>query len=268
MLDSFIQSLGSFLATSGIKIICSLVLLVVCWKLIGILIKFLKKNKRFSKVDEGAKGFLLTCVSVVLKTLLVLTVAANLGIPMTNVAALVASCGLAVGLALQSSLSNFAGGLMILIFHPFHVGDFIESSGKEGTVKEISLLSTTLVTGDNKNIIVPNGSLINSIITNVSAEKTRRVDLNFSVAYGTDTERVKKVLSVLAEQHALTLSDPAPFARLTAQADSALIFTLRVWCKKEDYWTVYLDLQEQVKEAFEKLEIEIPFPQMDVHLHQ
>jgi len=157
---------------------------------------------------------------------------------------------------------------MILIFHPFHVGDFIESSGKEGIVKSISLLSTTLTTPDNKDIFVPNGTMIGSIITNFSTEATRRVDLDFAIAYGTDPERVKKVLTVLADQHELVLSDPAPFARLTKHGDSALIFTLRVWCKNSDYWTVRFDLLEQVNEAFKKLDIEIPYQQMDVHLHQ
>jgi len=268
MFENFLQSIGAFLANYGLKVLGSVILLIVCWKLIGLLVSLIKKNRSFSKIDEGAKSFLLTLLSAVLKTLLVLTVAANLGVPMTNVAAIVASCGLAVGLALQSSLSNFAGGIMILIFHPFHVGDFIESSGKEGIVKSISLLSTTLTTPDNKDIFVPNGTMIGSIITNFSTEATRRVDLDFAIAYGTDPERVKKVLTVLADQHELVLSDPAPFARLTKHGDSALIFTLRVWCKNSDYWTVRFDLLEQVNEAFKKLDIEIPYQQMDVHLHQ
>jgi small conductance mechanosensitive channel len=256
----------NFLVNYGLKILGSVLLLVVCWKLIGVLIKLIKKSKPFEKVDEGAKSFLLTCVSVVLRVLLVLTVAANLGVPMTNVAAIVASCGLAVGLALQGSLSNFAGGVMLLLFHPFRIGDYIEANGKEGTVKSISLMSTMLTTGDNRDIIVPNGTMIGSIITNYSTEATRRVDLDFAVAYGTDEEKVKKVLLLMAEKHELALKDPAPFARLTKQADSALIFTLRVWCKKEDYWTVRLDLLEQVNAAFQKVDIVVPFNQLDVHL--
>jgi len=268
MFQGFLDSIGNFLATSGIKAISSLVLLVVCWKLIGFLLNLIRKNRHFDKIDEGAKGFLLTCVSVVLKVVLVLTVAANLGVPMTNVVAIVGSCGLAIGLALQGSLSNFAGGIMILIFHPFRVGDYIETSGKEGTVKAISLLSTTLTTADNKDVVIPNGTLINSIITNFSAEKKRRVDLEFTVAYATDTERVKKILMVLAEQHEKVLDDPAPTARLIQHGESSLVFSLRVWCKTEDFWAVKFDLLEQVKAAFDKLEIEIPFPQMDVHVHQ
>jgi len=268
MFTSILDSIGTFLANSGIKLLCSLVLLVVCWKLIGVLTRFVQNNSRFSKVDEGAKNFILSLISIALKVLLVLTVAANLGVPMTNVAAVVASCGLAIGLALQGSLSNFAGGIMILLFRPFTVGNYIESGGKEGTVKSISLLSSTISTVDNKDIIIPNGTLINSVITNFSTEPTRRVDLDFTVAYGVDVERVKKVLTVLAENHELVLKDPAPFARLTDQKDHGLVFTLRVWCKREHYFDVRLDLLEQVNSAFGKLEIQFPYPQLDVHMHQ
>jgi small conductance mechanosensitive channel len=266
MFVSFWQSIGKFMADYGLKFIGSALILVVGWKLIGWFLKMVNRNSKFSQVDTGAKSFLTTCVSIVLKVLLVLTVAAKLGVPMTNVVAVVGSCGLAIGLALQGSLSNFAGGIMILLFHPFRVGDFIESSGKEGTVKQISLLSTVISTTDNKNIIIPNGSLINSIITNYSAEEKRRVDLKISVAYDADTERVKKVLLLLAEKHPLILDQPAPYARMTEHGSSALIFTLRVWCKSEHYWDVKADLLEQIKDAFEKLGINIPYNQMDVHV--
>lgn len=267
MLNSFWQKLGEFIANSGIKIICSVVLLFVCWHLIGFLMKMIRKNRHFAKIDPGAQGFLVTCVSVILKIVLVLTVAANLGVPMTNVVAIVGSCGLAIGLALQGSLSNFAGGVMLLIFHPFRVGDYIEAGGKEGTVKEINLLSSRLVTTDNKDIIIPNATLMNSVITNFSAEKTRRVDLEFSVAPGTDTERMKKILSVIAEKHEKVLVDPAPAARLARQEATALVFSLRVWCNREDYWTVRADLIEQTKDALEKLQISGPQTKLNVHVN-
>ena len=266
-MENFLDQLITFVTGYGLKLVGSLILLVVCWKLIGALTKFIGKNKHFEKIDPGAKGFLITFISVVLKVVLVLTVAGNLGVPMTNVVAIVGSCGLAVGLAMQGSLANFAGGIMLLIFHPFRVGNYIESSGKEGTVKEISLLSTTLTTPDNKDIVIPNGNLMNSIITNYSAEKTRRVDLEVNVSYSADTERVKKVLLVLAEKHELVLSDPAPLARMTKHGDSSLVFTLRVWCLSEHYWSVRFDLLEQIKDAFDKLDITIPYPQMDIHLN-
>ncbi|MBR2615316.1 MAG: mechanosensitive ion channel family protein [Clostridia bacterium] len=264
MLTSILEKLGVFITDGGLKLLGSIALFLICWKLIGFLINLLKKDKRFGKIDAGAQNFLLTCISIVLKVLLVLTVAANLGVPMTNVAAVVASCGLAVGLALQGSLSNFAGGIMILVFHPFRVGDFIESGGKEGTVKTVSLLSTKITTPDNKDVIIPNGALINSVITNYSTEPHRRVDLEFSVALGTDTDRVKKILHILADKHELVLEDPAPVARMVRNEATAHVFALRVWCKSEDYWTVRFDLLEQVKDAFEKLEIKVPCPKMNV----
>ena len=266
MLNTFLEKLGDFLATSGIKLVFSMILLIAGWKLIGFLTKTIRKSKGFGKVDPGAKNFILTCVSIALKVILVLTVAANLGVPMTNIVAILGSCGLAVGLALQGGLSNFAGGLLILIFHPFRVGDYIESSGKEGVVKSISLLYTVVTTIDNKDVILPNGTLTNAIITNYTSENLRRVDLNFSVSYESDTERVKKVLLLICDQHDLILKDPAPFARMTAHADSALVFTVRAWCKTEDYWTVRFDLVERVKDAFDKLGISIPYHQLDVHM--
>ena len=264
MLNTIVEKLGAFVTDGGLKLIGSVVLFLVCWKLIGTLTNFLKKDRHMSKMDPGAKGFLLSLLSIALKVLLVLTVAANMGVPMTNVAAVVASCGLAIGLALQGSLANFAGGIMILTFHPFRVGDFIESGGKEGTVKSISLLSTLLTTPDNKEIIIPNGGLMNSVITNYSTETTRRVDLEFSVELGTDTERVKKVLKLLAEKHELVMEEPAPVARLTRNEATAHVFVLRAWCKSQDYWTVRFDLLEQVKDAFEKLDIRVPRPAMNV----
>ena len=268
MLKSFLESFGQFIADNGVKLICSLVLLVVCWYLVGVLLKLIRKDHHFSKVDPGAQGFLLSSISIILKVILILTIVAYLGVPMSNIVAVVGSCGLAIGLALQGSLSNFAGGIMLLTFHPFRVGDYIEADGKEGTVREINLMSSRLTTPDNKDVIIPNATLMNSVITNFSAEPTRRVDLEFSVAYGTDTERVKKVLTLLAQKHELVLQEPAPAARLCRQDPSALVFSLRVWCNRADYWTVRYDLLEQTKEAFETLRICVPLPQMDVHVHQ
>lgn len=266
MLESLKEHIVSFSATAGIKLISSIVILIVCWKLISVLIKFLQKGKLFGKIDASAKSFLLNFLSIVLKVVLVLTVASILGVPMTNVVAVLGSCGLAIGLALQGSLSNFAGGLMILIFKPFKAGDYVEACGNAGTVQAISMLYTKLLTVDNKAIMIPNGTLSNSTVINYTAENIRRVDLTFSVAYDTDIERVKKILLVIAEQHDAVLTDPAPTARLLQQNDSSLDFTLRAWCDKEDYWDVYFDLNEGVKAAFDKVNIQIPYPQMDVHV--
>ena len=155
---------------------------------------------------------------------------------------------------------------MILVLRPFRVGDFVEVSGNSGTISDIGIFYTVLTTGDNKVVTSPNGTVMGDTITNYSTKETRRVDLIFSVAYGTDVEKVKSILLEEADKHELVLKDPAPFARLSKQNDSSLDFTMRVWVESKNYWTVNFDLTESVKEAFDKAGIEIPFPQMDVHM--
>ena len=198
--------------------------------------------------------------------MLVITIASILGIPATSFITILASCGVAVGLALQGTLSNFAGGLMLLLFKPFKVGDYVEVAGEAGTVAEISVVYTVILTVDNRRITIPNGSLTNSVIENYSAEEQRRVDLTFCTAYDCDIEKTKKVITDVVSAHSLVLSDPAPFVRLSAHGESSLTYTVRAWCKTENYWDVHFDLTEQVKEAFDKNGIQIPYPQMDVHV--
>lgn len=255
------------LATSwGIKLLEALVLLVVGLKLVKWLKKWLKESPKLDKLDSGLRSFLVSFSSIILYALLIIVIASILGIPATSFITILASCGVAVGLALQGSLSNFAGGLMILFFKPFKVGDFIEASGETGIVQEITVVYTVLLTLDNKRVTIPNGGLTNSVIKNYSSEELRRVDLTFNVAYGSDVEQVKKLIADLAAAHPLALKEPAPFVRLSAHGDSALTFTTRVWCKNADYWDVYFDLTEGVKKAFDQKGIQIPFPQMDVHV--
>lgn len=255
------------LATSwGIKLLEALVLLVVGLKLVKWLKKWLKESPKLDKLDSGLRSFLVSFSSIILYALLIIVIASILGIPATSFITILASCGVAVGLALQGSLSNFAGGLMILFFRPFKVGDFIEASGETGIVQEITVVYTVLLTLDNKRVTIPNGGLTNSVIKNYSSEELRRVDLTFNVAYGSDVEQVKKLIADLAAAHPLALKEPAPFVRLSAHGDSALTFTTRVWCKNADYWDVYFDLTEGVKKAFDQKGIQIPFPQMDVHV--
>ena len=255
------------LATSwGIKLLEALVLLVVGLKLIKWVKKWLKTSPKMEKLDSGLRSFLCSFSSIVLYALLIIVVASILGIPATSFITILASCGVAVGLALQGSLSNFAGGLMILFFKPFKVGDFIEASGESGVVQEITVVYTVLLTPDNKRVTIPNGGLTNSVIENYSTEELRRVDLEFKVAYTSDIEQVKSLITALTNAHPLVLKAPAPFVRLSAQGDSALVFTARAWCKNEDYWAVYFDLNEGVKKAFDDKGIQIPYPQMDVHV--
>ena len=250
----------------GIKLLIAIIVLVIGAKLIKMLTKWLRKSPKLDKLDTSLRSFLVSFSKIALYIILIITVAMILGIPATSFITILASCGVAIGLALQGSLSNFAGGIMILLFKPFKVGDFIEASGETGTVEEITVVYTVLLTPDNKRVTIPNGTLTNSVIENYSAEKTRRVDLKFSTDYKADIETVKKVLTKVAENHPLALKDPAPMVRLSEHSDSALTYTVRIWCKNEDYWDVYFDTTEMVKKAFDENGIEIPYPQLDVHM--
>ncbi len=264
-MEAFWKTVSEYAVTAGVRLVSAILVLAIGWRLIRFLIRRLSKGRGFRKLDDGARSFLTSLLSISLRVLLFLTVAAMLGIPMTNMVAVLGSAGLALGLALQGSLSNFAGGLMLLLFKPFHIGDYIDTHTDSGTVEEITIFYTTLITPDNRKITIPNGTLSNATLVNYSAQTTRRVDLNFSVAYSSDLETVKAALMRVATAHELVLADPEPMARLHQQGDSALIFVLRAHCKSADYWTVYFDLQEAVKQEFDRLGIEIPFPQLDIH---
>jgi len=264
MLDTILN----FLTTWGIQLLGAIILLVVGLKCISALTKWLQKTPKLNKLDESLRSFLVSFSKIVLYIVLVITVAMTLGVPATSFITILASCGVAVGLALQGSLSNFAGGLMILFFKPFKVGDYIVASGASGTVVDISVVYTVLLTPDNRRVTVPNGALTNAVIENYSAEATRRVDLEFGAAYGCDVEQVKAVITGVVNAHPLVLKDPEPFIRLSAQDDSALKYTVRAWCSGADYWTVYFDIIEGVKAAFDANAIAIPFPQLDVHVKQ
>lgn len=264
--NKILEKLIELASTWGIKLLAAIVVLIVGIKLIGALTKWIKKSPKLDKIDNSLRSFLVSFSKIALYIILIITVAMILGIPATSFITILASCGVAVGLALQGSLSNFAGGIMILLFKPFKVGDYIEASGESGTVEEISVVYTVLLTPDNKRITIPNGSLTNSVIENYSAEKTRRVDLKFTTSYDADIDTVKSILTKVAENHPLALKDPAPFVRLSEHSDSALTYTVRIWCKNEDYWDVYFDTTEKVKKSFDENGIEIPYPQLDVHM--
>ena len=255
------------LATSwGIALLKAIVVLIVGLKLIGWVKKWLKSSPKLDKLDPGIRTFLSSFVTIGLYVLLVVIIAGLIGIPATSFITILASCGVAIGLALQGSLSNFAGGLMILLFKPFKVGDYIEVAGEAGVVAEVTVVYTVLLTVDNKRVTLPNGTITNAVIENYTAENLRRVDLEFSTAYSCDIEQVKAVITKLAEDHPLALAEPAPMVRVCGHKDSALAYTVRVWCKTEDYWDVYFDLLEGVKKAFDQHNITIPYPQMDVHV--
>ncbi len=255
-----------FATSFGIKLLGAIIILIVGLKLTSWLSKWIRTSSKLEKLDISLRSFLASFIKIVIYIVLIITVAMILGVPATSFITILASCGVAVGLALQGSLSNFAGGLMILFFKPFKVGDYIEAAGETGTVAEISVVYTELLTVDNKRITVPNGTLTNSIIKNYSSEELRRVDLTFSVAYDSDDEKVKSIIKDVIQAQPQALKDPEPFVHLSEHADNALIYTVRVWCKNADYWTVHFDILEGVKASFDQNGITIPFPQMDVHI--
>lgn len=265
--DKISAFLFEFATSCGLKLLAAIIVLIVGMKCIKALSRWLKTSKKLDKLDDSLRSFLSSFSNIVLYIVLVITVAMVLGVPATSFITILASCGVAVGLALQGSLSNFAGGLMILFFKPFKVGDFIEASGESGTVAEISVVYTVLRTPDNKLITIPNGSLTNSVIENYSTEPTRRVDFTFTADYSCDVEKVKSIISEVINEHPATLKDPEPFVRLSACSDSALTYTARVWVKSENYWTLFFDVTENVKAAFDKNDITIPYPQLDVHVN-
>lgn len=253
-------------ASFGLKIIEAIIILIVGLKLVKVVKKFLRQSPKLEKIDAGLRTFLASASSILLYALLIITIAMILGVPVTSFITILASCGVAVGLALQGSLSNLAGGIMILLFKPFKVGDFIEATGEIGTVNEISVMYTEILTLDNRRVTIPNGSLTNSVIENYSSEATRRVDLTFNTSYANDVEKVKEVIMGVVESHPAALKTPAPFVRLSGHKESALEYTVRIWCNSADYWDVYFDTMENVKKAFDENGIKIPFNQLDVHI--
>ncbi len=259
----------SFAATWGFRILGALILFLIGPQLIKFVLNLIRKSSSFNKkLDTNTQTLIIDIIKIALYVFLVAIIAITLGTEAGAVAAILASVGLAIGLALQGSLSNFAGGIMILVFKPFRIGDFIDDGTNAGTVKDIGIFYTTIHTTDNKVITIPNGALSNTAVTDYSINELRRLDLDISVGYESDIELVKKTLLNLAEAHELVLQDPAPFVRLGAQGESALIFKFRVWVKAEDYWTVNFDLLEASKKIFDIRGISIPYPQMDVHVNQ
>lgn len=219
-----------------------------------------------SKLDPSLKPFMVSLIVGSLKVLLVISVINILGVDTTSFLAVLAAAGFAIGLAFQGSLSNFAGGVLLLTLRPLRVGDYVEANGFSGTVQAIQILYTELVTVDNKVIYIPNGNLSNSSIVNYSIKETRRVDFKFGVGYEADSDNVIKVLKEIVANHPLVLESPEPFVRMSEHGDSAVVFTVRVWTKAGDYWTVYFDVIETVKKRFDADQISIPYPQLDVHL--
>lgn len=258
--------LTEFALTAGARILLALIVLLVGKLAIRVLMRLIRRSRAMNRADVAVSRFLINFFKIAFDVILLVMVISVLGVPMTSIVAIITAAAAAIGLSLQGALSNFAGGIMILIFHPFRLDDFIDAGGFSGTVMDIGVFYTVLKTPDNKEITIPNGTIMSQAITNFSAYDTRRLDLNFTVAYGTDLEKVRAALLETASAHAMVLKEPAPFARLTAHEDSALKFTLRVWVKRTDYWTANFDLIERVHQRFAADGIQIPFNQLDVHV--
>ena len=265
--EEFLEFIGELLVSFGTKLIVALIVFFIGMKAIRVIKRWMKRSQKLENMDEGVKGFLSSFTGIALYVILFITVAMILGIPTTSFITALASCGVAIGLALQGALGNLAGGIMILIFKPFVIGDYISTPDAAGTVSNISIMYTVLKTPDNKIITIPNGTLTNSVVENYSAVETRRVELTFSTSYDCDVEQVKGVLLNVVKNHKKVLSDPEPFARLTKHGDSGLEYTVRAWCKTDDYWDVNFDIVEDVKMEFDKNGITIPYPQMDIHIN-
>lgn len=248
------------------RIILALVVLVVGLRLSRLLAKMIISSKGMKKADPTLFSFLDNVIKLLFNSLVIISSALIIGIPAASFVAVLGTAGVAIGLALQGAFSNFAGGIMLLIFRPFKVGDYIETSSLAGTVNDISIFYTVLKTPDNKHITIPNGTLMNSSVTNYSVEATRRLDIDFTVSYDSDVEKAKELILARVNEHESALKEPAPFCRLTSYGESAVVITLRVWADKSKLYGLKIDLLEQIKADFDNNGISIPFPQLDVHL--
>lgn len=263
LVDKFIN----WLVESGIRLIVGIIIISIGFKLIKKIIDKLDKYLEKKDVEITLRRFLRSFTIGGLKSLIVILVATLLwNVQLTGLVALFASAGVAIGLALQGSLSNFAGGFIILLLRPFKVGDYIQAAGYEGTVEQIGVFYTTLLTIDNKVALIPNGTLSNNSLINYSAKEDRRVDLIFNVSYDNSVTQVRNVLKEIVYKHPLIKHDPEPFIGIIEHAQNSVNFGVRVWCEKENYWTIYYDLLEQVKIRFDEENIIIPYPQMDLHV--
>jgi len=251
----------------GIRLGIALAIFIVGRWIARWLTNVVRKLMTKSNMDVMLINFLGNLVYTVLILVVVMATLDHLGIKTTSLLAVFGAAGLAIGLALKDSLSNFSSGVMIILFRPFKVGDFIEAGGASGVVEEVRMFATIMRTGDNRQIIVPNGQIYSGTITNYSAKPTRRIDLVFGIGYGDDIAKAKKIIDDIMQQDERILSEPAPGIALGELADSSVNFNVRPWVKNEDYWPVRADMLEKIKLAFDANGISIPYPQQDVYMH-
>ena len=265
-LDVFVTKMIDLGISVGSKILLAIVVFLVGRWIVRRLNKLLAKILEKRQVEASLSTFVKSLVNITLTLLLIIVVIGVLGIETSSFIALFASAGVAIGMALSGTLQNFAGGVMILLFKPFKVGDTIEAQGQSGTVREIQIFNTILATPDNKIIIIPNGGLSTGLMKNYSREATRRVDWEFGIAYGDDYTKAKAVIARLLDADGRVLKDPAYFIALTSLGESSVNIVVRAWVNAGDYWGVYFDMNEKVYKTFAEENLNIPFPQLDVHL--
>ncbi len=264
--EAIFQSILNWASTAGIRLLIALVLFIASFKLINFVARKIEKRSEKKGFDKTISRTLVYIFKLGMKIVVTVCLIGYVGIDTSGLTALVASLGVCIGLAVNGAVSNLAGGVMIIITRPFRIDDYIEACGYSGTVSEIHITQTKLITPDNKVVYIPNGALSSAQIVNYSEKDTRRVDHTFSVSYGTDFEKAKSLLLSICENHTLVLSDPAPMVRMSKHSESSIDIVVRVWVKSSDYWTVHFDLLEQVKKAFDENGIEIPFNQLDVNI--
>lgn len=266
MWENFLNWLVETGTGLGLRLVAAIVVLIVGSIIIKTIVKRFNNSKKGQALDPTVRSFIHSFISIGLWLILVVAIVSLVGVPMASIIAVIASAGLALGLALQGALSNMAGGIMILIFRPFNVGDYILANGLEGNVIEVGIFYTVIRTLDNKQITIPNGTMMNSAVTNFSKEPQRRVDIDFAIHYSNDADKACAAAICAAVQNELILSDPEPFAKVTALADSSVTLTVRAWCDNANYWDARFSLIRDVRNAFEREGIKFAYPQMDVHI--
>jgi len=264
MLEWLTTFINTYVVSFALDLLLAVLIILIGFAVVKALIKGMEKSAWFRKADTNIQNFFSNFLGIGLKIIIVLTAVMVLGVPQASIVALIGSCGLAIGLALQGGLSHIASGIIIMFCKPFHVGDFINAAGIAGVVKEIGIYYTRITTGDNQDISVPNSTLANATVINLSTESTRRIDFDFSVAYSTDIDLARKVLLATASMNDLVLKDPAPEVFVAAHGESAVTIKLRLWVESANYWTVNFDMWEDVKKAFDKFNIEIPYNHLNV----
>ena len=264
--QDLLSTVMDFAVEYGLKVVGGIAFLIIGLWIAKLITKSVKKVMVKQNTDEALVGFVGSLLSMGLKALVVISAMTMFGIEMTSFIAILGAAGLAIGLAMQGTLQNFAGGALILLFKPYKIGDYISVQGHDGVVQEIQIFNTILVSVDNKTIIIPNGGISTSSMTNFSTQATRRVDWSFGVAYGSDFKIIKDIIQGVLDADERILKDPQTFIGLGEMADSSVNFTTRAWVKGADYWGVYFDINKEIYAAFNAKSIEIPFPQVDVHM--